>query len=458
MQNPNDCRPFEPFGAALELLKFTGDEAVASGPAGTGKSRACLEKLYAIAEAFPGCRLLICRKTRESVSESALVTWEQEVVPEGHPAITPLQRRNRQAYEFPNGSVVNVGGLDKPSKILSTQYDVIYVQEAIELSETDWETLTTRLRHGKVPYQQIIADTNPDGPQHWIYQRSKRGGLRLIESRHEDNPTVWDRAANAPTPNGARYLAKLDALTGVRKDRFRYGRWVQAEGVVYDGYDAAIHLVTRAALPTGWRTWKRYWAVDFGYTNPFVWQEWAEDGDGRLYLLQEIYHTRRLVEDHAKTILAATKLQVTGGRLTPKFPDSSPLPVAVVCDHDAEDRATLERHLGIRTIAAYKSVSPGIQAVATRLKLVPEGEPGAKPRLYLVRDALVETDTELEKAKKPTCTAEEIGGYVWDTGAGRKRGEEPVKDGDHGQDAKRYLVAYVDKIKNNGRVIAFVPL
>ena len=39
-------------------------------------------------------------------------------------------------------------------------------------------------------------------------------------------------------------------------------------------------------------------------TNPFVAQFWAEDPDGRLYLFVEIYMTHRLVEEHAKTMLA----------------------------------------------------------------------------------------------------------------------------------------------------------
>jgi predicted transcriptional regulator len=52
--------------------------------------------------------------------------------------------------------------------------------------------------------------------------------------------------------------------------------------------------------------------VDFGYTNPFVMQWWAEDPDGRLYLYREIYRTRRLVEDHAKRHAIALQCAVTG--------------------------------------------------------------------------------------------------------------------------------------------------
>jgi hypothetical protein len=46
--------------------------------------------------------------------------------------------------------------------------------------------------------------------------------------------------------------------------------------------------------------------------------------------------------------------------------------------------------------------------------------------------------------KKPTCTEEEIDGYVWDLANNRKKGEEPVDKDNHGLDALRYLVAFFD--------------
>lgn len=466
---PAIYRPYTPFGAAQQVLAARDPEIILSGPAGTGKSRACLEKLFLIATKYAGCRILIVRKTRASLSESALVTWEQKVVPEGHPCIKrDIQRDQRRFYKFPNGSEIIIGGLDKPTKIMSTEYDIIYAQEAIELTEGDWEALTTRLRNGVVPYSQIIADTNPDAPSHWIMQRCNRGVLRMLESRHEDNPVIWDVHHNLPTPAGAVYLSKLDNLTGVRKDRYRWGKWVAAEGLVYEGYDPAIHLIDRTALPKGWGLWPRYWAIDWGYTAPFVWQEWVKSPDGELFRVREIYRTQRLVEEHAADILHITGRRMIfdsqhrpTGRLEVIRDNPDPLPVAIVCDHDKEDRATFERHTGLKTVGAWKpegSVTSGIQAVASRLKRVPEGHPSAKPRVLLVKGALVERDTELETKRLPCCTEEEILEYVWDTTGGQKRGEKPVKENDHGMDTERYLVAYVDQIHLTGPRRRFRPL
>ena len=97
-------KPYQAYGAALELMNAEETEVLICGAAGTGKSRACLEKLHREAETYSGCRLLICRKTRESLSETALVTYEEKVLPVGSTIKSRMKRRVRQLYPYPNGS------------------------------------------------------------------------------------------------------------------------------------------------------------------------------------------------------------------------------------------------------------------------------------------------------------------------------------------------------------------
>jgi phage terminase large subunit len=394
-----------------------------SGPAGTGKSLACLLRLYHDATTIPGLRCLIVRKTRASLTESALVTLERDILEPSGVEFGRASRAMRRSYPLANGSQIVIGGLDSQTKIMSTDFDRVYVQEAIELVEAEWETITTRLGRGG-NFGQLISDTNPDKPSHWLKQRCDLGRTLMLESRHEDNPVLYDATLQDWTPAGTAYLEKLDKLTGPRLQRLRHGRWVQAEGVVYDGWDAAVHLLDRVLIRD---SWPRYLAIDFGYTNPFVCQWWAQDPDGRLYLYRETYRTQRLVEDHARSIKYL-------GR-------NEPAPRAVICDHDAEDRATLMKHLGLPTTPARKEISPGIQAVASRLRPAGDG----KPRLFILRDALVERDERLAEAKLPGSTVEEIDGYVWDTGGNRRTGEQPLKLHDHGMDCVRCLVMHFDR-------------
>ena len=415
---------YKAHGAALSLWSDRSPELLLSGPAGTGKSRACLEKIHACCLHWPGSRWLILRKTRESLTESALVTYETKVLPRDSPIAAGCQRRMRQSYHYPNGSEIIVGGLDKPSKIMSTEYDGAYVQEAIEVYETDWESVTTRLRNGVMPFQQIIGDTNPDSPTHWIKQREKTGRLKLIECRHEDNPVLF--RDGQWTEAGRHYVHDvLDSLTGVLRDRYRHGKWVQAEGVVYPAWDRNVHLIKPFLIPD---TWRKIRSIDFGYTNPFVCQWWAIDPDGRMYLYREIYHSKRTIKVHAEQIRIKS--------VDEKIAYS-------IADHAASERASL-RENRIRTIAAKKEIEIGIQAVEERLKIAGDG----KPRLFVMEGCLVERDQSIFEAKRPGCTADEFECYIRPPAiAGKAVKEDPIDDNNHGMDAMRYAVMALDRQK-----------
>jgi hypothetical protein len=423
---------YEPRGAARALFKARNSEVFMAGPAGTGKSLASLFRLHLTALHNPNARFLIVRKTAVSLGSTTLVTYEKKVaadaIARGIVRWFGGSPREAPGYRYSNGAKIDVGGMDKPEKIMSAEYDLVFADEATELTITDWESIGTRLRNGRLSWQQQIGACNPSAPTHWVKQRCDQGTARMLVSRHVDNP-AYMHADGTPTEAGAAYFAKLDALTGVRKLRLRDGVWAAAEGLIYGEFDEAVHLVDPFKIPPAWTRWI---TVDFGFTNPFVMQWWAEDPDGRLFLYREIYHTRRLVEEHAKQ---AKELMVY-----PSGEWREPRPRGVICDHDAEDRATLEKHLGLGTTAANKSVSPGIQAFQARLKRAGDG----RPRLYIVRGAVVERDPELVEAKKPCSTEEEVTGYVWAVKPGGTVPEVPLKENDHGMDAGRYMVAARD--------------
>lgn len=438
---------YQPHGTCIELFKYRGDEVLFAGPAGTGKSRACLEKLHLMALKNPGMRGLIVRKTLASLGSTALVTFEQHVATQ-HLANADVKwfggsPKEAACYRYKNGSTITVGGMDKSMKIMSSEYDIVYVQEATELTEEDWEAITTRLRNGKVSFQQLMADANPWTPTHWLKVRCDKKKTHMIRSRHEDNPTLFNPKTGEITEGGKAYMQKLDALTGVRYMRLRKGIWCAAEGLVYEEWDPDIHIHKQIKVPP--ISWTRYITIDFGFTNPMVAQFWAEDEDGRFYLYKEFYHTGMLVEDMARKIKEAMNLR------------REPRPRMIICDHDAEGRATLERHLGMSTKAAKKTVEDGIQAVKKRMI---KSELDGKPRIYLCQDAVIEVDKALSDAKKPTSTLEEVVGYIWDRGTvlaqnnGKPPKEVPVKEDDHGMDAMRYMVAERD-LRSRPRVRSF---
>lgn len=448
---------YKPRGSAVEVMEAQDPEVLLSGPAGTGKSRACLEKLHLLCLAVPGVKILAVRKTLVSFSATGMQTFKLHVATQsiaaGHVRFFGGSQTQPAAWLYANGSQMVVGGMDNPMKIMSSEYDVIYIQEANEVSLTDWESCKSRLRNGVLPYQQLLADCNPDSANHWLYMRWQEGLVRMINSVHTENP-VFFHADGTPTERGRQYvLGTLARLTGVRRQRLYLGNWAAAEGVIYEHWNQDLHLVSRFPIP---ESWPRYWSIDFGLVHPFVCQWWAEDGDGRLYRYREIHMTGRIIEEHARDILLAVTRPVKRTDRSKSYGNGEevlkdirrgvrawdePMPRAVITDHDAEGRETLHKHIGMSTTAANKTVKEGIDAVAARLQRQADG----KPRLMFLRDSLVEVDEVAKGHAKPLCTEAEFPSYVWAKDAsGVIKKEAPKKEDDDGMDTTRYMVAYKD--------------
>lgn len=452
---------YEPRGGCQELFEARESEVLVSGPAGTGKSRACLEKINTMCLLNPGLRALILRKTLRSLGSTALVTWRNYVIKEALATGQVIYYGGSQAepaqYRYRNGSTVTIGGLDNPMRVMSSDYDIIYIQEATEATIEDIEHCKTRLRNWVISFQQLLMDCNPGPDKHPLKLRCNAGITKLIESRHEDNPVLFELLPDGTyklTEKGKKYIAILDALTGVRYKRLRLGLWVSAEGIVYEEFDPAIHVLpwsydeegNQLPLPS---EWQRYWTIDFGFSNPFVLKCYAQGDDGEIYMYREIYMTQRTVAEHARTILDIVAPEVETSwhdhlnkvtRTRTEREWIEPKPIAIICDHDAEGRRTFEKETGLGTQNAIKAVSVGIDLHKERLKVDEFG----LARFYLMADCLVERDQSLVDSLAPTCTQEEYSSYIWKVNNDGRKTDEPVKKDDHGMDTDRYLTMFLD--------------
>lgn len=293
MTSPPIEHLYQAKGAAAKLFRCRAPEILIEGPAGTGKTRAVLEKINWLCEEHPKIRVLICRATRVSMTESVLVTFESKVLWPGHPAVTgTASRANRHSYTYPNDSEIICGGLDNPDRIMSTEYDIIAVFEATETSEEAVEKLATRLRNNVLPYQQLICDCNPAAPGHWLNQRAMRGQMVRLLSRHQDNPSVTDE-----------YLGTLKALTGHRRARLYEGRWVAGEGTVYPEFSEERHVVE--PFPVGIPdSWPQFVGLDPGYDHPCAILWFAVAPNEVVYIVDELYRGGKSVQEHAADIRA----------------------------------------------------------------------------------------------------------------------------------------------------------
>jgi phage terminase large subunit len=381
-------------GGPWQLFESREREVILSGPSETGKTVAACLKAHYLCNKYPGTNGAIVRKTAKSLHGSVLQTFSRIVKGSN---IKPFGGEYIEKYIYPNGSVIWTGGMDNPDKVLSSERDFIYVNQAEELTLNDWEMLTTRTtgRSAVIPDPQTYGDCNPGGSQHWIRDRAKSAKLHLLNSTHKDNPTLYTPAGEL-TDQGKRTLETLQGLTGVRRKRLFEGLWATAEGAVYD-FDPSVHVKERNAREL------QYWglAIDEGYTNPAVILLIGIDGDGRLHIEKEFYRTGVLQE----AVVAQAYEWVKERRATAIVVDESA--AGLIADL-VNNRLPAQGHKG--------RVLDGIAIIQSLLAVQPDG----LPRLTV----------------DPSCvnTINEFESYVWKPGK-----EEPVKDNDHAMDAVRYF-------------------
>lgn len=299
-----ETRLYAPRGNIAQFMQCRDPEVIIAGPAETGKTLACCHLINAIADKYKGAQLAIVRQTYKSMSGSVLQTFEKVIAGTG---VEIYGGTRQEQYRYPNGSIVWVAGMDNPDKVLSSERDIIYVNQAEELSLEAWETLATRTtgRAGNTPYSQLIGDCNPSGSQHWILTRSAFGGpLTRFDTTHRDNPTLYNQRTGELTERGARTMQTLQSLSGARYKRLYLGQWAAPEGVIYDVFDADRHKVRAFTIPAHWA---RIVGVDpFGDCVAALWL--ALDPQSRVWNVYREYVVGfgATTEGHARAIREAS--------------------------------------------------------------------------------------------------------------------------------------------------------
>lgn len=385
---------YTPRGAIQDLIYSHEPEVMLSGPSETGKTLGACWKLHTAMTKYPGSQAAIVRKSYKSMPGSVLQTFAKVI--KDSPVEIYGGARPEQ-YLYPNGSIIWVGGMDNPDKVLSSERDVIYVNQAEELLEAEWETLTTRVtgRAANMPYSQLFGDCNPSGSQHWIRKRARENKLNLLISKHQDNPTLYTDDG-ALTERGKRTMQTLQALSGVRYKRLFLGEWATAEGAVYDMFNHGDHVKVRDP-----RQFKSFgMAIDEGYTNPAVILFIGTDTDGRLHIFREWYKRGQL----QSAVINQVKRWYVRKWIN-----------KIVVDEAAAGLIADLRNNGLSAIGQKGRVLDGIARVQNLLKLQGDG----LPRLTI----------------DPSCinTINEFESYVW-----KPEKDEPIKENDHAMDAVRY--------------------
>jgi len=289
-----------------------------------------------------------------------------------------------------------------------------YVDELTLIPEAFFAQLLARL---SVPGAKLFATTNPDGPAHWVRKKYLlRAGELDLRTWHfglDDNPALPPE-----------YVKAIKAeYTGLWYKRFIEGRWVLAEGAVFEAWDADQHMVDDVPRIEQWLGV----GLDYGSTNPFAALlagiGTSPDGIRRLYLTHEYrYDSKRALRQlapsqYAQNVKDWLASAVRPGEHGPNGPLIGIRPPWIYVD-PASDFDNELYYAGMTNVAdAVNDVIPGIQSVSSLI---------ASDRLR------VHTSCE--------GWAEEAPGYSWDDKAAEKGEDKPIKVNDHSLDAGRYII------------------
>ena len=151
------------------LLSYDTRYEVYYGGAGSGKSHFVAQKLVFKAIKEPR-KVLVLRKVGRTVKQSVFQMLQDTL---SFFKILDRCKVNKTDYtiELPNGSIFITTGLDDSEKIKSiTSITDIWMEEATEFIQDDFNQLDLRLRHPTATGQQIILSFNPVSKVNWCYK------------------------------------------------------------------------------------------------------------------------------------------------------------------------------------------------------------------------------------------------------------------------------------------------
>ncbi len=176
--------------AFMPLYTCQSRYLVLKGGGGSGKSIFAGQKILERVTSEPGHRWLVCRKVGRTIRESC---WQQLIgqIRQYYPDSGYKINRSDMSITFANGSTILFSGLDDVEKLKSI-YNItgIWIEEASEVAEGDFNQLDIRLRGETRYYKQIIITFNPISIMHWLKKRfwdHKEPRATVHESTYKDN-------------------------------------------------------------------------------------------------------------------------------------------------------------------------------------------------------------------------------------------------------------------------------
>ena len=187
--------------------------------------------------------------------------------------------KTEQTYNL-NNNLIEFVSVDQPQKIRGRRRNMLFINEANELSYEAWIQLTMRTE------EKIILDYNPSDEYSWIYdQVIPRQDADFYITTYKDNP----------------FLPK-DLINEIERLKDADANYWQVYGLGQKGNQLNTiytHWLMCDKMPEG----ETIYGLDFGYNNPSAMVK-VVFNDGSAYVEEILYETKLTTNDLAEKILS----------------------------------------------------------------------------------------------------------------------------------------------------------
>lgn len=158
--------------AYISFLQSKHRYSVLMGGAGSGKSIAAAQKILLRLTSEENHRFLVLRKVKATIRSSVYQSFKDLIDLYNLESEFFINKTEMRFLHLPTGNEILCAGLDDPEKIKSVAgITSVWVEEATELEERDFNQLELRVRGETVNYKQFIVTFNPVDEQHWLKKR-----------------------------------------------------------------------------------------------------------------------------------------------------------------------------------------------------------------------------------------------------------------------------------------------